>query len=277
MTATDPRQRLLAGLPVTQRRVEPAGISTVVLEGGDGPPLVLLHGGIQCGGVYWAPVMARLAERHRIVVPDVPGLGESDPLDRLDASSFADWFAGLLRITCRDKPVLIAHSLGASLAVRLAAHEGRSLSRLVICGAPAIGPYRLPLGLVARAIRSDLRPSRRNLERFLPWPFRDPDRTRRQDPEWFEAFATYMVARGAVPHVKRTMRQLLRAGTKQVPDSELRRIEVPTALLWGKYDRMTPLRLGEGASARLGWPLHVFHNAGHVPHMESPDEFVREC
>ena len=61
-----------------------AGISTAVLEGGDGPPLVLLHGGIECGGAYWAPVIARLAENHRLVVPDAPGLGESEPVARLD-------------------------------------------------------------------------------------------------------------------------------------------------------------------------------------------------
>ena len=38
------RERLLAGMPVTERRLELAGISTAVLEGGDGPPVVLLHG-----------------------------------------------------------------------------------------------------------------------------------------------------------------------------------------------------------------------------------------
>ena len=38
------RQRLLAGMPVTERRLLLAGISTAVLEGGDGPPVVLLHG-----------------------------------------------------------------------------------------------------------------------------------------------------------------------------------------------------------------------------------------
>ena len=72
----------------------------MVLEGGDGPPLVLLHGGIECGGAYWAPVIAPLAERHRVIVPDLPGLGESEPVARLDAATFADWFAALLRETC---------------------------------------------------------------------------------------------------------------------------------------------------------------------------------
>jgi len=115
-----PRERMLAGLPVTERRLEVAGTATTVLEGGDGPPLVLLHGGIECGGAIWAPVVARLAERHRVVVPDLPGLGESDPVARLDAQAFADWFTALLERTCDGRPALVAHSLGGSLAARFA-------------------------------------------------------------------------------------------------------------------------------------------------------------
>jgi hypothetical protein len=38
------RERLLTGMPVTERRLELAGVSTAVLEGGDGPPVILLHG-----------------------------------------------------------------------------------------------------------------------------------------------------------------------------------------------------------------------------------------
>ena len=38
------RERLLTGIPVTERRFRLAGVSTAVLEGGDGPPIVLLHG-----------------------------------------------------------------------------------------------------------------------------------------------------------------------------------------------------------------------------------------
>ena len=40
----DARERLLAGLPVIERRLQLAGVSTAVLEGGDGPPIVLLQG-----------------------------------------------------------------------------------------------------------------------------------------------------------------------------------------------------------------------------------------
>ena len=74
---------------------------------------------------------------------------------------------------------------------------------------------------------------------------RDLDRARRQDAEWFKAFSAYTFSCAIVPHVKRTMRQLIRIGMKQVPDTELRRSEVPTALLWGRHDRFVPLRLAE--------------------------------
>jgi 2-hydroxymuconate-semialdehyde hydrolase len=98
-----------------------AGVSTLVLEGGAGPSLVLLHGGIECGGAYWAPIVARLAERHRLIVPDVPGLGASDPVARLDGATFGGWFSELLRLTCDAGPALVAHSLLGSLSSQFAA------------------------------------------------------------------------------------------------------------------------------------------------------------
>jgi pimeloyl-ACP methyl ester carboxylesterase len=270
----DARQRLLAGIDVTERRLQLAGVSTAVLEAGGGPPLVLLQGGIECGGVYWAPVISRLAESHRLIVPDVPGLGESEPVERLDATAFADWFAELLRETCEQKPTLIAHSLGGSLAARFAAAHGDLLRRLVIYAAPGIGPYRMPLGLRVVAIRFGLRPSERNAERFDRWAFFDFDQARRRDPAWFEDFSAYTRLRAAVSHVKRTMGQLIKTGTKQILDTELRRIAVPTALIWGSHDRFVSPDLAKGASARLGWPLHVIDDTGHVPHIERNDAFV---
>jgi len=270
----DARQRLLAGAGVTERRLPLAGGSTALLEAGDGPPLVLLQGGIECGGAYWAPVIPALAARHRVIAADVPGLGESEPFDRLDAAAFNHWLNELLQTTCEEEPTLIAHSLDGSLAARFAAAQGDLLRRLVIYAAPGVGPYRMPLGLKVVAVRFGLRPTARNAERFDRWAFFDFDRARTQDPGWFEAFSAYTRARATVPHVKRTMRQLIKAGTKQVANAELRRIAVPTTLLWGRHDRFVPFTLAEDASARLGWPLDVIDDAGHAPHIERPDAFV---
>jgi pimeloyl-ACP methyl ester carboxylesterase len=267
-----PRERMLAGLPVTARRLELAGASTAVLEAGAGPPLVLLHGGIECGGAIWAPIVERLAEHHRVVIPDLPGLGESDPVARLDAATFAAWFTALLAHTCDEPPVLVAHSLGGSLAARFATEHGERLQRLVIYGAPGVGRYRMPLGLRATAIRFALRPSERNAERFDRWAFFDYDRARGEDAEWFAAFGAYTLARAQVPHVKRTMRALIGLGTKQVPGLE--RIEPPATLVWGRHDRFVPLGLAEAARTRLGWPLHVIEDAGHVPHVEQSEAFL---
>ena len=269
------RARLLAGIPVMERRVDLAGVSTAVLEAGEGPPMVLLHGGIETGGVYWSPVISRLAESHRLVVPDAPGLGASEPVARLDEEVFDEWFAALLRLTCHETPTLIAHSLYGSLVARFATKHGDLLRALVLYGTPGIGHYRLPLGLLVTAIRFDLRPSERNNARFADWAFLDPARTRRADPEWYDAFAAYGRSRGAVPYVKRTMRQLIRAGSKQISDAELRSIDLPTALVWGRRDRMVPLRIAELASSKFGWPVHVVEDAGHVPHIEQPEGFLQ--
>ena len=268
------RDRMLAGLPVTARTIDIDGIATSVLEGGDGPQLVLLHGGIECGGAMWAPVLSRLMEHHRVVVPDVPGLGESAPATRLDTDTFVRWFEGLLQRTNLERPTLVAHSLIGTLATRLATRERGLLGQLVVYAAPGIGPYRIPMRLRYVAIRFAIRPTVRNAERFEDFALLDRAATRRLDPDWFDAFSAYTMARASVPHVKTTMRRLVASETKPVPDAELSRIDVPTSLLWGRHDLMVPLGLAEAAARRHAWPLHVIDDAAHAPHIEQPDAFV---
>ena len=168
--------------------------------------------------------------------------------------------------------MLVAHSLGGSLAARFATEHGALLERLVIYGAPGVGRYRMPLGLRVTAIRFALRPTERNAERFDRWAFFDFDRVRGQDPEWFAAFSADSMARARVGHIKRAMRDLIKTGTALV--SGLERVAVPASLLWGRHDRFVPLSLAEAAAGRLGWPLHVIEDAGHVPHIEQSDAFL---
>jgi len=265
---------MLAATSVSERVLDVDGVSTSLLEVGSGPSLLFLHGGIECGGAYWAPVIPRLAERFRIISPDAPGLGESAPFDKLDSERFATWFSALIRATGADRPVVVAHSLLGSLAARFAVDHANELSRLVIYGAPGIGPYRAPLRLMYVAMRLSLRPTPKNDERFTRFALMDLDATRGRDREWFDAFSAYSLERAIVPHVKRTMRSLISLGMKRIPDDQLQCISVPVDLIWGEGDRMVPLSVGQGARGRLGWPLTVIANSGHAPHIEQPDDFV---
>ncbi|MEZ5121147.1 MAG: alpha/beta fold hydrolase [Solirubrobacterales bacterium] len=269
----DPRDRLLRDGPLRHRAVVAAGVRTAVLTGGDGPPLVLLHGGIECGGVSWTPVASRLARSHRLVVPDLPGLGESEPAGE-GGAAFDRWLADVIARMCEDAPALVAHSLGGSLAARFAIRHAALLQALVIYAAPGVGRYRMPIGLRVAAARCAMRPSERNLRRFEGWAFHDPQRTRRRDPEWHDAFVAYTCSRARAPHVRRAMRSLLAQGTRRIADDDLRRIATPTALLWGRYDRMVPMAVANAAACRLGVALHVVEDAGHVPHVESPCAFA---
>jgi len=72
MSGEAARQRLLAGLPISERRLELAGVSTALLEGGAGPAIVLSHG----PGEYaakWLRILPELVRTHHVIAPDLPG------------------------------------------------------------------------------------------------------------------------------------------------------------------------------------------------------------
>jgi pimeloyl-ACP methyl ester carboxylesterase len=269
------RNTMLGGLQISSRSLDVAGVKTSVLESGEGPPLVLLHGAIECGGIMWTPVVAKLAEHNHVVIPDAPGLGESSPAPRLDDDTFTRWFSTLLDELALERPALVAHSMLGSLAARFTTRHADLLSRLVVYGAPGVGPYKIPARLGYVAIRFSLRPTPRNAERFDRYALLDLDATRRLDPEWYGAFESYARTLARNRHVKRTMSQLISAGKKQIPDIELDGIDIPTSLLWGRHDRMVPLRIGETAAERHGWPLYVVEETAHAPHIEQPEAFVK--
>ena len=66
------REELLDATPVTERQLMLAGISTAVLIGGDGPPIVLLHGPGEFA-FTWLRVVPELVKTNRLIIPDLPG------------------------------------------------------------------------------------------------------------------------------------------------------------------------------------------------------------
>ena len=271
----DARRRVLAGAPVTERRVELAGVSTALLESGEGPPVVLLHGQGGWSGM-WLPVVGDLRTTHRVVAADLPGLGGSElPDGPPDAARVLAWLDALVRHTCPAPPALVGASLGASIAARFAIAHPDRVSRLVLVDAGSLGRFRPAPGVLFALMRFLARPSERTQEGFLRQVAVDPGRARAMMGERWEASQAYNLDRARTPSVRAANRRMLKElGTKAIPSGELARIAVPTTLIWGRQDRVMRLRIAEAASARYGWPLHVIEDAGHFV-VEQPEAFGR--
>ncbi len=112
------RGTLLAATPVVERRMDLAGISTAVLIGGTGPPIVLLHGPGEFA-LTWLRVIPELVKTHLVIVPDLPGHGASGIGEApLDADRVLAWLGELIEQTCPSPPYLAGHLLGGAIGSR---------------------------------------------------------------------------------------------------------------------------------------------------------------
>jgi len=276
LSETEMRQRLLKDLPVSERRLELAGVSTSLLEGGEGPPIVLLHGQGAFAAV-WMTLIPDLVRTYHVIAPDLPGLGASEvPDGPPGAETLLEWLGELIDQTCETPPAVIGISLGGQVATRFAALRSEQISRLVIADTPGlVGPVRPAPGALPALVRHSARPSERSALRLLRYASFDLERMRQQMGERWEPLMAYMVDRGRTPSVRKANRRLMReVGLRQIPPEDLARISVPTTLIWGRHDRVAPLRTAEEASARYGWPLEVIEGAGHLSPGEQPEAFL---
>ena len=269
------RERMLAAIPADERRLELAGISTPVLEGGDGPPVVLLHGP-NGSAAHWIRVIPALVATHRVIAPDLPGHGASE-IDgaRLDVERVSAWLAELIERTCPSPPALVGHELGGAIAARFAADHGDRIGRLVLVDALGLVPFD-PVPDFGRALGEFLsEPNERTHDELWRYCAHDLDRVRAGLGEHWEPFAAYNVARARTADAQAALGALMaQFGMPAIPPADLERIAVPAELIWGRRDLATRLPVAEEASTRYGWPLHVIEDAGADPALEQPKAFV---
>ncbi len=268
------RERLLEGAPVRERTLDLAGILTPVLEGGDGPPLVLLHGPGE-HAPKWAPVLPSLVTDHLVVAPDLPGHGGSRVSGELDAERVMAWLDALIAQTCPTPPVLVGQTLGGAIAARFAADHGSRLAGLVLSDTLGLVPFA-PAPEFARALNEFLgQPNAATFAGLWERCAFDLGRLRRRLGEWWDHYEAYTLERIAGGEVLGAMHALLETfGSAPIPPEVLERIAVPTRLIWGREDLVTPLAVAEAASARYGWPLEVIERAADDLGMEKPEEFA---
>jgi pimeloyl-ACP methyl ester carboxylesterase len=275
-TLEDLRRRVLAGLPVAERRATLAGIDTSILVGGDGPPVVLLHGPA-ANSVHWMGAIPDLATTHRVVAPDLPGHGASDAGDSaLDVESILAWLGALIAEFCAVPPVLVGQLLGGSIAARYAAVRGEELRGLVLVDTFGLRPLELPPEFGAALVHYLAEPDPASHAALWSHCAHDLDALRARMGARWRAFEEYNVDRARSAGLQRALPALMeRAGIPAIPGRDLERIRVPTTLIWGRHDASNPLRVAEAVSARHGWPLLVVEDAADDPPVEQPESFVR--
>lgn len=125
------------------REVNTNGVRLHVRVGGRGPAVLLLHGYGETGDM-WAPMAANLARDHKVIVPDLRGLGlSSRPAGGYDKKAQGLDMAGLLDALKVERADLVTHDIGNMVGYAFAAQFPARVGRFVLIDAPlpGVGPW----------------------------------------------------------------------------------------------------------------------------------------
>ena len=153
MTSSDTAPAPALDRPEIGTQVDVGGIRTNVLQAGDGAPVVLVHGSGPGVTAYanWRLTIPALAQRFRVVAPDMLGFGFTErpvPPMVCDTDRWVAHLVGLLDALGLEKVSLVGNSFGGGIALRLAARHPDRVERLVLMGAVGV-PFPITAGLDA--------------------------------------------------------------------------------------------------------------------------------
>jgi pimeloyl-ACP methyl ester carboxylesterase len=257
-----------AGERLTSQSVELDGGRVAFERRGDGPPLVLLHGGFTDSRA-WRLQLDSLSGDFTVVAWDAPGCGESfDPPDDYGLDGYADCLAAFIAALGLERPHVLGLSFGSGLALELFRRH-RALPRSLVL----VSAYAGWAGSLGREVAEQRRQS------FL----RDAERPLAEVVREFSAtLFTDAVPAEVVDQVVQVMMDTRPAGLRAMgnafADADLRDVlplvDVPTLLLYGDADIRSPVSVGEEMHARIpGSKLVVIPGPGHVVNVEAPERF----
>jgi pimeloyl-ACP methyl ester carboxylesterase len=244
---------------LNEREIElPRGAHQLVYHAGDGPALLWLHGvgGIEPG----EPLLAELAEHHRVLAPLAPGfsdLGELAEID--DVHELAMYYDDVLDALELDKVAVAGHSFGAMLAAELAAHYPRRVERLVLISPLGLWNDAYPVADLFALTASEM-------PALL---YADPANAPaaagtdggEAEIEALVAFAQSMTT------VAKFMWPIPERGLAR----RLRRITAPTLVVFGEADAFVPSRYADDFLAALpNASKRLIDGAGHMLPAEDP-------
>jgi pimeloyl-ACP methyl ester carboxylesterase len=120
---------------IASRMQDVDGVRVHYLTAGQGPAVILLHGYAETSRM-WKPIIPVLAERFRVIAPDLPGIGDSAiPANGLDMKTAAMRMHGLARALGVEKARVVGHDIGLMVAYAYAAQFPAEVEKLVVMDA----------------------------------------------------------------------------------------------------------------------------------------------
>lgn len=263
-------------------RVVPIGRRELfVTEAGEGDAVVLLHGGGPgaTGASNYTRNIDALAEHFRVIVPDMPGYGQSSK--ELD---FSDPFGDLalaMRLMLDELGIETAHfvgnSYGGAAALRLALDRPDRVSSLILMGPGGIGTTR---GLPTKGLNTLLGyyggegPSREKLATFIREYLVFDGSTVPEELIDLRYEASIQPEVVANPPLRRPAGPAALFKMDLTRDKRLARCEVPTLVVWGADDKVNRPAGGPMlAKTMKNCDLYVAANTGHWAQWERADLF----
>lgn len=268
-----PTQRPKREVERIVRDVSARGVRLRVTEAGEGPPVVLLHGFLG-GQIVWEDVVDELVRDFRVVVPDLPGFGESEkPAPTryaYDVQAFVDAVVDMLAALGLGRVSVAGHGLGGAIALALAADHPELVEKLVLLDALT---YSYPLDLEARLPLAPLIGSFVFKQLYGRGVFRRHFRERVY-AKGFDAppgRVDALYAAFNTPAARESAFTVLEATTDtRSLVARIPRVKAPTLVLWGRADRVFPPALGQRLAREIATARLEMLDTGHAPHEEAP-------
>lgn len=280
-TAIQPCLYSLDGMvEIEERYATVLGVGIRYLEAGSGPPLLLLHGlGSSC--IVFRPNLRELGRYFRVLAPDLPGHGRSDKPDgvRYDGLNAARFLAEFLRATESAPAHLLGVSAGGLICGLAASYYSHLVRKVVLVDSAGLGQelsWRLRLPAIPWLGRFLVPTTRRAMRSVIRNIVYDPSIiTEEAVAELYEE-RTVPGNREALAKAFNTNIGPLGLLRWRAYRQRLVSLPMPVLLVWGKQDRLVPVRHAyEAAREMKDARLHVFDRCGHWPPYEHAEPFNR--
>ncbi|WP_206860243.1 alpha/beta fold hydrolase [Lysobacter changpingensis] len=241
------------------------------------PTIVMLHG-FTGSKENWFPVARLLRERYRVIVPDLPGWGESNRIENADYGFLAqsERVARFLDAVSPEEPVvLLGHSMGGGVAALTAARHPERVARVGLVDAAGVRFHDNRFGLDVLAGKNPFAVyDEASLQRYLDTVFFDDDA--RPLIPW-PADRIYIARRKRdAAFEQRVLDRIGRGDERFLPGDEAARIDQPALLLWCRQDAVIDASALELYAQRMPQARRVLlDGCGHMSIMEKPEAVAR--